>query len=113
MGLQGSKPIPALNNHGPSADNKSLERPGEHLLEQGSSCGAGGDWWETRSPSCRCNEPRLAPGGWRWGRSERCKPKGVSVYGKISRSNCSALRGLFIDQELNYWVARVPVSHAG
>lgn len=36
MGLQGSKPIPALNNHGASADNKSLGSP-KHLSEQASS----------------------------------------------------------------------------
>lgn len=44
MGLQGSKPIPALNNNG--ADNKSLENPKEHLLEQEGSCRAGRDRWE-------------------------------------------------------------------
>lgn len=44
MGLQGSKPIPALNNNG--ADNKSLENPKEHLPEQEGSCRAGRDQWE-------------------------------------------------------------------
>lgn len=44
MGLQGSKPIPALNNNG--ADDKSLENPKEHLPEQESSSRAGSDQWE-------------------------------------------------------------------
>lgn len=43
MGLQGSKPIPALNN---KSDNKSLENPQQHCLEQEGSCRAGRGWWE-------------------------------------------------------------------
>lgn len=52
MGLRGSKPIPALHNHGASADNKSLENPKQHLLERDS---ARRDWWETHSHNYRCN----------------------------------------------------------
>lgn len=55
MGLRGSKAIPALNNHGASADNKSLENPKQHLLERDSSRSARRDWWETHSHNYRCN----------------------------------------------------------
>lgn len=44
MGLQGSKPIPALNNNG--AANKSLENPKQNLSEQEGSCRARRDRWE-------------------------------------------------------------------
>lgn len=55
MGLRGSKPIPALNNPGASADNKSLENPKQHLLERDSSRSARRDWWEMHSHNYRRN----------------------------------------------------------
>lgn len=77
MGLQGGKPGPALNNHGASADNKSLETPKQQLSDQDSSCGAGRDWWETHS-DCRCSDPRLNPGADAWAAKERAVLRAAS-----------------------------------